>query len=110
MIKNILKLLMLVGCVLGGVSCADLDVRSDGRVTYEDIFRHYGRTRSYFNGCIKKIPNISMTSYGGTALASFCDEAHDAGDCADGAVSDWYKGYATASYYPPLQYVFAVYQ
>ena len=100
MIKNILKLLMLVGCVLGGVSCADLDVRSDGRVTYEDIFRHYGRTKNYFTGCINKIPNISLTSYGGTALASFCDEAHDASDCADGAVSDWYKGYATASYFP----------
>ena len=100
MIKNILKLLMLIGCVLGGVSCADLDVRSDGRVTYEDIFRHYGRTKNYFTGCINKIPNISLTSYGGTALASFCDEAHDASDCADGAVSDWYKGYATASYFP----------
>lgn len=98
--KNIIRFLLLVVGVWTCGSCADLDVQSDGRIAYADIFRHYGRTLNYFNNCINDIPQISMTSSGGTSLASFCDEAHDAADFSDGAVSDWYKGYATSSYFP----------
>ena len=100
MMKNRIRLLILIVGAWAAGSCADLDVRSDGRIAYADIFRHYGRTSSYVSGCIGGISQISMTSCGGTSLGSFCDEAHDASDFADGAVSDWYKGYATSSYFP----------
>ena len=39
--KKIIKLLILAGWTLTGTSCADLDIRSDGRVSYKDIFSHY---------------------------------------------------------------------
>ncbi|WP_175628642.1 MULTISPECIES: RagB/SusD family nutrient uptake outer membrane protein [Bacteroides] len=97
--KKIIKLLILAGGTLIGASCADLDIRSDGRVSYKDIFSHYERTVNYYNNCTGHILSVGFT-YDNSPLASFCDEAQDASDYADGNISNWYNGYTTSSYNP----------
>ena len=97
--KKIIKLLILAGWTLTGTSCADLDIRSDGRVSYKDIFSHYERTVNYYNNCTSHILSVGFT-YDNSPLASFCDEAQDASDYADGNISNWYNGYTTSSYNP----------
>jgi hypothetical protein len=74
---------------------------SDGRVTLEDIFSTYHRTRNYYNACISAIPQVGFSYQNlSTPLASFCDEAHDASDGVSGAVYDWYTGVTSAAYNP----------
>ena len=59
--KKIIKLLILAGWTLTGTSCADLDIRSDGRVSYKDIFSHYERTVNYYNNCTSHILSVGFT-------------------------------------------------
>ena len=98
--KNyIIKILIASVIILGIVSCADLDLPSDGRMTLEDIFMEYNTTRSYFNRCFDYMPQVGF-SYGDTPLASFCDEAHDASDGVSGVVNDWYNNRTSSSNNP----------
>ena len=101
--KRVFKhILCTVACLFGLGACADLDMPSDGRVTLEDIFSTYHRTRNNYNNCISAIPQVGFTYQNlTTPLASFCDEAQDASDGVSGAVYDWYTG-ATSSAYNPL--------
>ena len=97
--NRLFKTAILLICAAALGSCADLDIQSDGRVGYEDIFGHYERTVNYYNRCIGYVPQIGFL-YSNTPLASFCDEAHDASDYADGPVSRWYRGYTSTTYNP----------
>lgn len=97
--NKLFKTAILLICAAALGSCADLDIQSDGRVGYEDIFGHYERTVNYYNRCIGYVPQIGFL-YSNTPLASFCDEAHDASDYADGPVSRWYRGYTSTTYNP----------
>ncbi|MDR2776306.1 MAG: RagB/SusD family nutrient uptake outer membrane protein [Tannerella sp.] len=112
--KRIFTIFCILTCLLGLGACANLDMPSDGRVTLNDIFSTYHRTRNYYNTCISSIPQVGFTYQNQTTpLASFCDEAHDAGDGVNGAVYDWYTGITsstynplTASYIDPWDYCF----
>jgi hypothetical protein len=74
---------------------------SDGRVTLNDIFSTYHRTRNYYNTCISSVPQVGFTYQDQTTpLASFCDEAQDASDGINGAVYDWYTGVTSSTYNP----------
>ncbi|MDR2469149.1 MAG: RagB/SusD family nutrient uptake outer membrane protein [Tannerella sp.] len=104
-----------VATFIAGLSaCANLDMPSDGRVTLNDIFNTYHRTRNYYSTCIAAIPQAGFTYQNlTTPLASFCDEAQDASDGVGGAVYDWYNGITsstynplTASYLDPWDYYF----
>ena len=95
--NKLFKTAILLICAAALGSCADLDIQSDGRIGYEDIFGHYERTVNYYNRCIGYVPQIGFL-YSNTPLASFCDEAHDASDYADGPVSRWYRGYTSTTY------------
>lgn len=100
--NNILKLFTVVVAVLGFVSCVDLDLPSDGRMTLDDMFSNYQRTRNYYSACHSYIPQVGFTYQGNrTPLASFCDEAHDASDGVNGAVNDWYNN-RTSEFNNPL--------
>lgn len=90
--KNFIKILLISVGLFSLESCADLDLPSDGRMTVEDMFNSYQRTRNYFNSCIAYMPQVGFTYQGRTTpLASFSDEAHDASDGLNGNVNDWYN-------------------
>ncbi len=98
--KNyILRLCIIFVSILVLVSCADLDIPSDGRMTLNDIFMDYYSSQNYFTRCRDYIPQVGF-SYEDTPLASFCDEAHDASDGVSGAVNDWYNNRTSSSYNP----------
>ena len=97
--KNIIYIFSVLMVVLGLFSCADLDLPSDGRVTLNDIFNHYQRTRNYWSSCRAYVPQVGLT-YDNTPLASFCDEAHDASDNAESSANEWYNGRTTPLYNP----------
>lgn len=90
--KNCVKIFVVLIGILGIQSCADLDLPSDGRMTLEDMFNNYQRTRNYFESCRAFIPQVGFAYQGQrTPLASFSDEAHDASDGVSGNVNDWYN-------------------
>ncbi len=80
---------LLVSCI----GCS-LDMRPDGRLTYDQLFSNPDRTQKYFNGCLDYITSTGFT-FDETLRASFCDEAEDSRDHVDGAVMQWYNGYTT---------------
>ncbi|HWK56494.1 MAG TPA: RagB/SusD family nutrient uptake outer membrane protein [Parapedobacter sp.] len=88
--SRILRTVALVIGIFGFGSCADLDLPSDGRMTLEDMFSDYFRTRNYFNAVKTYMPQVGFT-YGQTPLASFSDEAHDASDGVSSNVNNWYN-------------------
>ena len=92
---------MALALAWGATSCMDMDMPSDGRVTFKEIFSRYERTRAYRGNCLGYIPQVGFTyESNNTPLASFCDEAHDANDNQNGPVSKWYRGFTTAQYNP----------
>lgn len=98
--KNyIIKLFIIFVSFVGLVSCADLDIPSDGRMTLNDIFMDYYSTKNYFDRCRDYIPQVGF-SYENTPLASFCDEAHDASDGVSSAVNDWYNNRTSSTSNP----------
>ncbi len=98
--KNyILKLFIIFISVFGMISCADLDIPSDGRMTLDDIFKDYFSTRNYFDRCRDYMPQVGFT-YDNSPLASFCDEAHDASDGVSGAVNNWYNNRTSSTFNP----------
>jgi hypothetical protein len=96
--------------------CVDLDLTSDGRLSLEEIFSEYNRTKNYYDRCydylLQQQPgftagaglysNGSETYYtGGVMLASLCDEAQDASDGISGVANSWYSG-TTSAFSNPL--------
>lgn len=101
--KNLNKILAFLLLSTAMVSCADLDLPSDGRISYKDIFANYQKTKIYYITCHQYIPQFGFTYQNNTPLASFSDEAHDAGDGIPGAVFDWYND-RTSPFGNPLTY------
>lgn len=95
----IFRIFMVVATLFFLVSCADLDLPSDGRMTLKDIFKEYNTSRNYFDRCRDYIPQVGF-SYGNTPLASFCDEAQDARDGVSGLINDWYNNRTSSSNNP----------
>ncbi|KAA6348002.1 RagB/SusD family nutrient uptake outer membrane protein [termite gut metagenome] len=102
--KRPLSLLSLVAVAIIAFSCADLELPSDGRLTMEDIFSNYQKTRNFYDRCGGWVPQVGFT-YGDSPLASFCDEAHDASDNRSGVVNDWYNNRTSAFNNPLTGYI-----
>jgi hypothetical protein len=77
-------------------SCHEqLDLPSDGRITMDEVFSDYNRTRGYLNSCYGHAPKPYMDR------ASFTDEAQDADDITPGSrYIVWYGGNITSTSYP----------
>ena len=77
-------------------SCHEqLDLPSDGRITMDEVFSDYNRTRGYLNSCYGHAPKPYMDR------ASFTDEAQDADDITPGSrYIVWYGGNITSTTYP----------
>ncbi len=80
-------------CLL--LSCnKQLDLQSDGRITMQQVFNDYNRTRGYLNSCYGYCPAPYMDR------ASFTDEAQDADDVTPGSrYIVWYGGNVTSTTY-----------
>ncbi|MGI6520471.1 MAG: RagB/SusD family nutrient uptake outer membrane protein [Fermentimonas sp.] len=99
--KSIVKICIVAISLIGIHSCVDLDLPSDGRLTLQDIFGSYHRTRNYYGSCRNYFPQVGFMYQGQrTPLASFCDEAHDASDGVSGAVNDWYNNRTSSTNNP----------
>ncbi|HEX7411287.1 MAG TPA: RagB/SusD family nutrient uptake outer membrane protein [Bacteroidales bacterium] len=71
-----------------------LDLQSDGRITMDQVFSDYNRTRGYLNSCYGFCPAPYMDR------ASFTDEAQDADDITPGSTyNNWYGGNITSITY-----------
>lgn len=71
-----------------------LDLPTDGRITMDQVFNDYNRTRGYLNSCYGFSPAPYMDR------ASFTDEAQDADDITPGSrYIIWYGGNITSSTY-----------
>ncbi|KAA0991233.1 RagB/SusD family nutrient uptake outer membrane protein [Dyadobacter aurulentus] len=91
------KILLLTCSVVAMlVSCNEkLDLPSDGRITMDQVFSDYNRTRGYLNSCYGFTPKPYMDR------ASFTDEAQDADDITPGSkYIVWYGGNVTSLTYP----------
>lgn len=72
-----------------------MDLPSDGRITMDEVFSDYNRTRGYLNSCYGHLPKPYMDR------ASFTDEAQDSDDITPGSrYIIWYGGNITSSTYP----------
>ncbi len=76
-------------------SCNEqLDLPSDGRITMDEVFNDYNRTRGYLNSCYGFCPAPYMDR------ASFSDEAQDADAItANSRYNNWYNGNITTTNY-----------
>ena len=97
--NRIIYVFLILTVMTGMFSCADLDMPSDGRITLEEIFSSYYRTRAYFSQCRGYVPQVGFT-LDNTPLASYCDEAHDASDNVSGSVYEWYTGRTSPTWNP----------
>lgn len=77
-------------------SCNDkMDLQTDGRISMDQVFSDYNRTRGYLNSCYGYCPTPYMDR------ASFTDEAQDADDVTAGSrYINWYSGSVTSFTYP----------
>ncbi|NIJ51485.1 RagB/SusD family nutrient uptake outer membrane protein [Dyadobacter arcticus] len=90
------KILILALTICGMLaSCNEqLDLPSDGRITMDQVFSDYNRTRGYLNSCYGHTPKPYMDR------ASFTDEAQDADDITPGSrYIVWYGGNVTSLTY-----------
>ncbi|WP_214225964.1 RagB/SusD family nutrient uptake outer membrane protein [Pedobacter sp. B4-66] len=72
-----------------------LDLPTDGRISMEQVFSDYNRTRGYLNSCYGFTPAPYMDR------ASFTDEAQDADDnTSESKYAIWYNGAITSTSYP----------
>lgn len=97
-----IKFISLGLVAVSAVSCADLDMDDDGRLTMKEIFNRYDRTASYRGTVLGDMPKVTL-SYGGTStpmLAGFSDETHDSNAGTTHVVNNWYIGYCTPNYNP----------
>lgn len=98
------KTISIAAIMILSFSCADLDLPSDGRLTYNEIFGNYTLTKNFFGTCRSNILQFGLTYQNNTPLASFTDEAHDASDNQSGtAVNAWYNN-RTSAFSNPLTY------
>ncbi|MGB7529686.1 RagB/SusD family nutrient uptake outer membrane protein [Sphingobacterium cellulitidis] len=88
--KKIFYSLVLIA---GMSSCnKQLDLPSDGRISMDQVFSDYNRTRGYLNSCYGHAPLPNITR------SSFTDEAQDADDVIDGSqYIMWYGGNITTN-------------
>lgn len=86
----------MVSCLL--FSCnKQLDLPTDGRITMDQVFSDYNRTRGYLNSCYGYCPAPYMDR------ASFTDEAQDADDITPGSrYIIWYGGNVTSQNYQAI--------
>ncbi len=91
--KYIVILLISAGVA---ISCQkQLDLPSDGRISLNEVFNNYDRTRGYLNSCYGYCPAPYMDR------SSFTDESQDADDISAGSrYSAWYVGGITSQNYP----------
>jgi hypothetical protein len=91
---NIVLIFLAVSGLL--FSCNNqLDLPTDGRITMDQVFSDYNRTRGYLNSCYGFVPAPYMDR------ASFTDEAQDADDITPGSrYIVWYGGNITSVTYP----------
>ncbi|QRR04214.1 RagB/SusD family nutrient uptake outer membrane protein [Dyadobacter sandarakinus] len=77
------------------LSCNEqLDLPSDGRITMDQVFSDYNRTRGYLNSCYGYCPKPYMDR------ASYTDEAQDADDVTPASkYIVWYGGNVTSLTY-----------
>lgn len=94
--KSYIKILSGLVLLSGLTSCnKELDLPSDGRISMDDVFSDYNRTRGYLNSCYGYAPAPNVTR------SSFSDEAQDADDVIDGSsYAMWYAGAITTSSFP----------
>jgi len=87
-----INILLVVLLTIGLVSCQkQLDLPSDGRITLDQVFSDYNRTRGYLNSCYGYTPKPYMDR------ASFSDEAQDAVDITpESKYNMWYAGNVTS--------------
>ncbi|MDR1156432.1 MAG: RagB/SusD family nutrient uptake outer membrane protein [Bacteroidales bacterium] len=98
------KTVSILAVIVLSFACADLDLPSDGRLTFRDIFANYAMTRNFYGTCRAYIPQYGLVYSDNTPLASYSDEAHDAGDNRSGTgVNDWYNN-RTSPFGNPLAY------
>ncbi|HYH56308.1 MAG TPA: RagB/SusD family nutrient uptake outer membrane protein, partial [Anseongella sp.] len=72
----------------------ELDLPSDGRITMDQVFSDYNRTRGYLNSCYGHCPPPGMNR------AGYTDEAQHSEDVrADSKYANWYGGNVTAATY-----------
>jgi hypothetical protein len=98
------KTVSIIATTLLFFACADLDLPSDGRLTFKDIFANYTMTKNFYGTCRSHIPQFGLTYSDNTPLASYSDEAHDAGDNKSGTgVNAWYNN-RTSPFSNPLTF------
>ncbi len=87
-------IILLIGAGVA-VSCQkQLDLPSDGRISLNEVFNNYDRTRGYLNSCYGYCPAPYMDR------SSFTDEAQDADDISPASpYSFWYTGGITSQSY-----------
>ncbi|MGK6350058.1 RagB/SusD family nutrient uptake outer membrane protein [Parapedobacter sp. DT-150] len=92
------KLSLVTGVLLCvATSCnKQLELPSDGRITTDQIFTDYNRTRGYLNSCYGYLPHPDMDR------ASYTDESENGDMNGTGSpkYSFWYAGNVTSSNYP----------
>jgi len=94
--KTISKISYTLLVILMASACQkQLDLAPDGRITMNEVFSDYNRTRGYLNSCYGHAPAPYMDR------ASFTDEAQDADDVTPGSrYIIWYGGNITSSSFP----------
>tara|TARA_R110002050_G_scaffold181172_1_gene314714 strand:- start:7031 stop:8797 length:1767 start_codon:yes stop_codon:yes gene_type:complete len=93
---NYIKYIFIFFIFITSFACNDqLDLPSDGRITMDEVFSDYNRTRGYLNSCYGYAPKPYMDR------ASYTDEAQDADDVTPGSnYVVWYGGNVTPTSYP----------
>ena len=92
---NIL-LIFCVGMILS--ACNDvLNVGSDGRLTYDNVFSDNSLTSGYLSQCYNYMPGLGMGYAPNTFMGVYTDEAQDAEDVVSGNSLNYYKGAMTSS-------------
>lgn len=92
---SFLKNVLYISALFLFVACnKQLDLPLDGRITMDEVFSDYNRTRGYLNSCYGFSPGPALSR------ASFTDEAHDSDDVvANNSYSNWYNGSVSSASY-----------
>ena len=95
--KKYLIILLTFGTCLLWSCKGQLDLTTDGRITMDQVFSDYNRTRGYLNSCYGYCPKPYMDR------ASYTDEAQDADDITPGSkYIVWYGGNVTSASYKTI--------
>jgi hypothetical protein len=103
-VLSVFSTFFLIAAMMFSFACANLDLPSDGRLTFDEIFANYTLTKNFYNSSRGYIPAYGLEYSNSTPLASYCDEAHDADDTRSGTgVNAWYND-RTSPFSNPLAY------